>query len=122
MPIGSSAAIALNAASRFLPVSTMLPPVTLAIELLPAATIHLRVTDAAGAPVAGNILLAYSGGTPRMGRGIRLELDEDGRATFARITPGPCSMTAHVEGRGKGSLKCDIAPGENTLTIQLEAK
>jgi len=89
------------------------------IELEPAATIHLRVTDAAGSPVSGKVMLAYAGGTPRVGRGLHLELDEDGRATFARLPPGFYSMTVYVEGRGRGSVKEEIEPGENNLAVAL---
>jgi RNA polymerase sigma-70 factor (ECF subfamily) len=94
----------------------------LELELVPAGTVHLRVTDAAGAPVVGKIMLAYSGGTPRMGRGVHLVLDEDGRVSFRRLPAGPYSLTVHVEGRGKGSLKCEVGAGETTLSVQLSSE
>jgi len=108
-----------NTASRPIKIATG-AEAKLEIELVPATTIHLRVTDATGKPVVGKIHLAHASGTPRVGRGLDLELDEDGRVSFSRIVPGPCSMAVHVEGRGRGSLKCDIPESETTIVIQLE--
>jgi hypothetical protein len=89
------------------------------IELEPAAKIHLRLTDATGAPVSGEIYFVYVGGTPRAGRGLRLTLDEDGRATFARLAPGPYAISIDVKKRGGVNQKLEVKPGENLVELQL---
>jgi len=94
----------------------------LKLELIPAATVHLRLTDATGRPVKADVHLVYSRKTDPVGRGLRLKTDEDGRVTFRRFPPDEYSLRAIVRGMGRASLKHTIRPGENTIEMQLEAE
>jgi len=89
------------------------------LELDPAATVHLRLTDAAGRPVEAKVHLVYVRETEGVGRGLPIETDEDGRVTFRRLPPGDYTLKAIVGKRSTERIKRTIEPGANTIEMQL---
>ncbi len=95
---------------------------TLDITLQPAATLHLRVTDAQGRPVTGRIFLGMSPAGKGEGTrvGTSVTADELGRATYRQIVPGPYELRFKVRERGECKVRVEILPGENTVEARLE--
>lgn len=88
------------------------------VALEPAAILHVRVLDAAGRPVQGSVFLVIrraGGESP----GARLEMDEQGRATYRRIVPGSYEFRTSVRGLGEAHVRADILPGENAIELRL---
>jgi len=92
------------------------------VALRPAAILHIYVTDAGGRPVSGKFRLSIS-----RSRGDRFRVqtahvvtDEKGYARYSRIGPGTYLLSiAGAGGRGQGA-RVEIAPGDNTVRLQLE--
>jgi hypothetical protein len=94
--------------------------VNLALE--PAATLHLRMRDDRGRPVAGEVRLW---GDPLDRRGVptvnaSLRASVDGQASYYCILPGRYRIKVSARDRGEKWLTAEIALGENSYDIQLK--
>jgi hypothetical protein len=92
------------------------------IDLDPAATLHLHITDAKGDPVVGRHVLAI---TPKRGTtgtsvGTGVTADASGHAVYRRIVPGSYKLSVIAEGKGRGEVEAEILLGDNTVYVRLE--
>jgi hypothetical protein len=92
------------------------------VALERAATLHLRITDAQGDPVVGQISLGFISKDPdRPWRlGIGAEADEQGRVVFKKAPPGTYEFKVRKEGAGRVVLELELLAGENTRDVVLQ--
>ncbi len=95
-------------------------PRTLDIELDPAATMRLHVTDRAGAPVRGKISLVIVGRDNTTDRGTEVSADADGQAVYRQIMPGSYHLLVSQTGVGEAKVETVILAGENIVRVRLE--
>ncbi|MHC4933575.1 MAG: carboxypeptidase-like regulatory domain-containing protein, partial [Planctomycetota bacterium] len=94
---------------------------TLDLQLHPAATVHLFVVDPKGRPVAGRLFFgihAKNEGGTRVGTSVKA--DDEGRATYRQIVPGPYSLRVLLREIGEAKVEVEILPGENRVEVRLE--
>lgn len=97
-------------------------PTRLAIPLQPAATLRLRVTDANGAAVPGEMFLSVHHVERGKGTnvGTSVTADSNGVALFRRIVPGTYNLYVKAEGRGSARVQAEIALGDNLVDVHLQ--
>ncbi|MCK6458648.1 MAG: sigma-70 family RNA polymerase sigma factor [Planctomycetes bacterium] len=96
-------------------------PRTLDVDLSPAATLHIHVTDGSGRPVAGSLHVGIQGreeGLTNVGTGV--DADAEGHAVYKQIVPGTYDLRIVKEGVGEGKVEAVIALGENVVRVRLE--
>jgi protocatechuate 3,4-dioxygenase beta subunit len=99
------------------------------LEMSPAARLRMHITDAEGRPVAGSISFGVSpksadqgtGLGPGTGLGTGIQADADGNASYDQILPGSYVLSFEAKGIGKAQVDVNLAPGENSLEVRLEA-
>lgn len=92
------------------------------IELMPAAQLHLWLTDVRGDPVVGSVTLAIhpkqqDKGWTSVGTSVRA--DAEGHAVYEEIVPGEYELAVIDEKAGRGEVDAVIQPGATVVRIQL---
>jgi 5-hydroxyisourate hydrolase-like protein (transthyretin family) len=92
------------------------------VALEPAATLHLRVSNAQGRPVCGRLGLRVvpEGGDEGWTILSGVRTDEKGRATFKQIVPGSYVLHLKAHDRSAAAVEAVVHPGENTIEVRLE--
>ncbi len=94
---------------------------TLDLELDPAATLQLHVTDRVGSPVVGRIFLGINGrGEKKTEFGTNLDADAEGHAIYKQIVPGSYVLIVSQGGVGEAKVETVILAGENLVRVRLE--
>jgi len=96
-------------------------PTRLAVQLQPAATLRLQVSDAQGMPVAGPMFLGVHNVERNKGTnvGTSVTANGEGLALFRSIVPGTYDLYVKVEGRGSVRARAEILPGDNLVDVRL---
>jgi len=100
-------------------------PLVVNEKLTPAATLHLRVKDAQGRPVVGNLYLGIGAKDPkavesltRMGTSVTA--DDAGVATYRQIVPGIYTLRVKCGDGDMTQVEADVRTGENTVDVTLK--
>lgn len=92
-------------------------------ELQVAAVLHLKVTDQAGRPISGRVVIAIAPATPDSptSGGGTLELEEDGTCTYTRIVPGSYDLSLRaIDVDGRASVPLNLEPGGCSVAVTLK--
>ncbi|MHC4732283.1 MAG: carboxypeptidase regulatory-like domain-containing protein, partial [Planctomycetota bacterium] len=84
-----------------------------------AAIVHLHFVDAQGHPVTGQFKFKVEGGEGRS-FSTTVTAEGEGRLRYARLLPGPYTLTVRRAGWRDASQQVDIKPGENTVRFEVE--
>ena len=94
---------------------------TLDLEMDPAETLHLHVTDRAGHAVVGRLFLGmFLLGEKPANNGTYVEADAQGDAVYKQIVPGRYTLTVSQAGVGEVKIEVEITSGENFVRPRLE--
>lgn len=94
----------------------------LRIEMHPAGTLHVQVSDGGGRPVTGRVFLGITPLGDRIDEGLGTSrmADAEGRIVYPRLAPGRYRLRFSAAEHGKAVIETEIRPGENSLKIRLE--
>ena len=82
---------------------------------------RLHVTDANGAPVAGDLFVGVHPKVEGQGTdiGTGVMLDAEGRGSYDQVLPGAYELRFSQRGVGAATTEITLLPGENSLEVRL---
>lgn len=92
------------------------------LDMVAAAVLHLKLEDDQGRPVTGSVFLGVSRVGEQSSLGTSLRTDENGRATYDRISPGKYVLSFRGDHTEVTKVEATIEPGENSLDVVLARK
>jgi protocatechuate 3,4-dioxygenase beta subunit len=100
-------------------------PLVVNEKLTPAATLRLRVKDAQGRPVVGNLFLGIGAKDPKAAEGLTrvgtsVTADDAGVATYRQIVPGSYTLRVKCGDGDMTQVEADVRAGENTVDVTLK--